>query len=187
MTTDPHGQANSPALETATLGGGCFWCLEAIFERLPGVQRVVSGYAGGRTRNPTYQDVCGGETGHAEVIRIEFHPETISYDQILEVFWASHDPTTLNRQGADTGTQYRSIILTHDNHQLDLAIASRDRAGDRFADPIVTEIDSLGTFTRAEVDHQGYFTRNPRAGYCAIVIRPKIEKLEQNGTLPTAS
>lgn len=187
MTTASHGQTNSTDLETATLGGGCFWCLEAVFERLAGVQRVVSGYAGGRTESPTYREVCAGTTGHAEVIQIEFHPEIISYDRILEVFWASHDPTTLNRQGADTGTQYRSIILTHDSHQLHLAIASRDRAITRFGDPIVTEIESLGTFTRAEVDHQGYFARNPEAGYCAVVIRPKIEKLEQNGILPPAS
>ena len=187
MTTDPHEQRKPTALETATLGGGCFWCLEAVFERLPGVQRVVSGYAGGRTESPTYQEVCAGTTGHAEVIRIEFHPETISYDRILEVFWASHDPTTLNRQGADAGTQYRSIILAHDNHQLNLAITSRDRAGNQFADPIVTEIESLDTFTRAEADHQGYFARNPGAGYCAVIIRPKIKKLEQNGNLPPTS
>ena len=185
MTTNPRDQANSTTLESATLGGGCFWCLEAVFERLPGVQRVVSGYAGGQTQNPTYQEVCAGRTGHAEVIQLEFAPETISFDQILEVFWASHDPTTLNRQGADTGTQYRSIILTHNNHQSALAIASRDRAGARFTDPIVTEIEPLGTFTGAEIDHQGYFTQNPAAGYCSIVIRPKIEKLMQTGVLPS--
>ena len=187
MTTDSRGQASSTTLERATLGGGCFWCLEAVFERLPGVQRVVSGYAGGQTENPTYQEVCAGATGHAEVVQLEFDPEIISFDQILEVFWVSHDPTTLNRQGADTGTQYRSIILTHNNHQSTLATASRDRARARFADPIVTEIEPLGTFTRAEVYHQGYFTQNPAAGYCSIVIRPKIEKLVRSGVLPADS
>lgn len=187
MTKDPHDQADSTVFETATLGGGCFWCLEAIFERLPGVVGVVSGYSGGRTGHPTYQEVCTGTTGHAEVIQIEFDPKTISYDRILEVFWASHDPTTLNRQGADTGTQYRSIILTRDDYQLGLAIASRDRVSARFADPIVTEIKPLGTFIRAETHHQGYFGQNPTAGYCAVVIRPKIEKLEQNGILGPAS
>ena len=187
MTKDPPDQAHSTTFETATLGGGCFWCLEAVFERLPGVQRVVSGYTAGQTKNPTYQDVCGGNTGHAEVIQVEFNPKTTSYDQILEVFWSSHDPTTLNRQGGDLGTQYRSIILTHDDRQFSLAIASRDRAGDRFADPIVTVIESLGTFTPAEAHHQGYFNQNPNAGYCAVVIRPKIDKLEQTGVLPPIS
>jgi peptide-methionine (S)-S-oxide reductase len=187
MTKNPHGQTNSTNLEKATFGGGCFWCIEAVFERLPGVRRVVSGYSAGQTANPTYQDVGAGNTGHAEVIRVEFDPKTISYDQILEVFWTSHDPTTLNRQGADAGTQYRSIILTHDDRQSQLAIASRDRAVTRFTDPIVTEIESLGTFTPAETYHQGYFTQNPSADYCAVVIRPKIEKLERAGVLPPKS
>ena len=187
MKTDSQEQSKSTTLEKATLGGGCFWCLEAVFQRLPGVHRVVSGYAGGQSMNPTYQEVCTGTTGHAEVIQIEFDPKTISFEQILEAFWASHSPTTLNRQGADAGTQYRSIILTHDKRQADSAHASRDRARARFVDPIVTEIESLGPFAQAETNHQGYFNQNPNAGYCSVVIRPKIEKLELAGVLPSTS
>ncbi|HQI20102.1 MAG TPA: peptide-methionine (S)-S-oxide reductase MsrA, partial [Leptospiraceae bacterium] len=144
-------------LQLATVGGGCFWCLEAVFQRVNGVSKVVSGYAGGRTENPNYREVCGGNTGHAEVIQIEFDPATISYEKLLDVFWKCHDPTTLNRQGADTGTQYRSIILTHDENQKKLAIASRTAAEKNFDSPIVTEIVPLTKFYAAENYHQDYY------------------------------
>lgn len=164
-------------LQLATVGGGCFWCLEAVFQRINGVSRVVSGYAGGRTENPNYREVCGGNTGHAEVIQIEFDPATVSYEKLLEVFWKCHDPTTLNRQGADTGTQYRSIILTHDEDQKKIAIASRAAAEKNFDSPIVTEIVPLTKFYAAENYHQDYYNQNGHAPYCQVVITPKLKKM----------
>jgi peptide-methionine (S)-S-oxide reductase len=164
--------------EVATLGGGCFWCLEAVYERSNGIKSVVSGYAGGTKPNPTYTEVCTGTTGHAEVVQVEFDPEVVSYEEVLELFWKAHDPTTLNRQGADVGSQYRSIILYHDEKQRETAERSREQAGKYFHDPIVTEIEPLSTFYRAEDYHQDYYEKNPNAGYCAFVIRPKLQKLE---------
>ena len=163
--------------ELATYGGGCFWCVEAIFQRLDGVKSVASGYAGGKKENPTYKEVCGGDTGHAEVIQIEFDPKKISYAQLLDVFWQAHDPTTLNRQGADRGTQYRSIILYHDDRQKQTAEASKKAAAGQFRDPIVTEIVPLAKFYKAEGYHQNYYNDNSNAPYCQFVIRPKLDKL----------
>jgi peptide-methionine (S)-S-oxide reductase len=163
--------------ETADLGGGCFWCMEAVFERLPGVISVTSGFAGGTTENPTYQEVCTETTGHAEVTEIVFDPAKISYAKLLEVFWQAHDPTTLNRQGADEGTSYRSIILYRDATQQQLAEKSKTDAQKNFRDPIVTEIVPLKKFYKAEDYHQEYYDNNSRAGYCQVVITPKLEKL----------
>lgn len=165
--------------ELATLGGGCFWCLEAIFERLPGVKAVTSGYAGGHTINPTYEEVCRHTTGHAEVVSIEFEPAKISYEKLLEWFWEAHDPTTLNRQGADVGEQYRSIILYHDDTQKAAAEKSRTAAAKSFPRPIVTQIEPLKKFYPAEISHQDYYRLNPNAGYCRVVIKPKLDELEQ--------
>ena len=174
-------KAESPPLKTelATLGGGCFWCLEAAFEMFAGVKAVTSGYAGGHTLNPTYEQVCGGATGHAEVIQIEFDPAEISVAQLLEIFWEAHDPSTLNRQGPDEGTQYRSIILYHDENQKQAAEASRATAASRFSNRIVTEIVPLTRFYPAEEYHQDYFRKNPHKPYCAVVISPKLQKLQQ--------
>ena len=165
--------------ELATLAGGCFWCLEAVFEQIEGVERVESGYAGGRNANPTYQQVCGGDTGHAEVIQLAYDPARLSYREVLEIFFAFHDPTTLNRQGADVGTQYRSAIFFHDARQKAEAEAVvRELTSEGvFGDPIVTEIVPLGTFYRAEPFHQGYYRQNPDQGYCRAVIAPKVAKL----------
>jgi len=170
-------EQDSGALEAATLGGGCFWCLEAVYERIDGVKEVVSGYAGGSKADPTYEEVCTGTTGHAEVVQVRFDPTRISYEQILELFWKAHDPTTLNRQGADEGTQYRSIILYHDERQREAADKSMRAAGSRFQDPIVTEIVPLGVFYPAEGYHQDYYDNNRFAGYCRVVISPKLQKL----------
>jgi peptide-methionine (S)-S-oxide reductase len=161
----------------ATLGGGCFWCLEAVYERIEGVNSVISGYAGGTTVDPTYEEVCSGRTGHAEVVRIEYDPERISYEEILDIFWKAHDPTTLNRQGADTGSQYRSIILYHDEMQKRAAEKSIKKAGPLFDGPIVTELRPIERFYPAEEYHQDYFDRNRLAGYCMIVIQPKLKKM----------
>jgi peptide-methionine (S)-S-oxide reductase len=165
--------------EIADLGGGCFWCMEAVFERLPGVISVTSGFAGGATENPTYQQVCTETTGHAEVTEIEFDPAKISYQKLLEVFWQAHDPTTLNRQGADEGTSYRSIILYRDKKQELLAEKSKLEAQKDFHNPIVTEIVPLKKFYKAEDYHQEYFDNNSNAPYCQVVIAPKLEKLEK--------
>jgi peptide-methionine (S)-S-oxide reductase len=164
--------------ELATLGGGCFWCLEAIFERQSGVKSVTSGYAGGAEPNPSYEAVCTGNTGHAEVIQVEYDPETISYTELLDLFWGCHDPTTLNRQGGDVGTQYRSVILYHDAEQQAEAMRSKAAVASDFADRLVTEISPLSKFYPAETYHQGYYQRNREASYCQIVIRPKLRKLE---------
>lgn len=168
---------NQESLEIATLGGGCFWCVEAIFQQQPGVTKVVSGYAGGEEENPTYQSICSGTTGHAEVIQITFDPKVVSYNELLHLFWRSHDPTTLNRQGNDVGTQYRSTLLYHSNEQRDAAEKSREQAQEYFEVPIVTEITALEKFYPGEDYHQDYYLNNPQQGYCSFVIRPKLEKL----------
>jgi len=165
--------------ETATLGGGCFWCMEAVYERLPGVLSVTSGFAGGQTANPTYQQVCTGDTGHAEVTQILFDPAKISYAKLLDVFWQAHDPTTLNRQGADEGTQYRSIILYHSDAQKLAAEKSRAEAQKNFKHTIVTEIVPFTKFYAADEHHQEYYDNNSTAFYCRVVIAPKLHKLEK--------
>lgn len=164
----------------AYVGGGCFWCTEAAYEMMPGVVSVVSGYAGGHTVNPTYQQICTGTTGHAEAIRIEFDPAVVSYRAVLDFFWAIHDPTTLNRQGADEGPQYRSIILTTSDEERAAAEASRAAAQPGWGNQIVTEIVPLETFYAAEEYHQDYFRKNPNAGYCRVVIKPKLDKLKKH-------
>ncbi len=170
-----------PRLETATFGGGCFWCLEAVFEEVAGVTKVVSGYAGGRTDRPTYKDVCGGDTGHAEVIQITYDPAVVSYDELLTIFFSIHDPTTVDRQGADVGSQYRSIILGHDDDQQAAARAliARLTAEKIFDRPIVTSVEPLGAFFTAEEYHQDYYQRNQSQGYCQAVIAPKMAKFRQ--------
>jgi len=165
-------------IHLATFGGGCFWCTEAVFEGVDGVTAVVSGYAGGSVPNPTYEAVCTGTTGHAEVIQISYDPDRVSYEQLLELFWQAHDPTTLDRQGADAGTQYRSIILYHDDAQRAIAERSKAETQKSFSEPIVTEIVPLKTFYKAESYHQDYFENNPNAPYCIFVIKPKLDKLQ---------
>jgi peptide-methionine (S)-S-oxide reductase len=165
-------------LEKATFGAGCFWCVEAVFERLDGVQSVVAGYAGGTKANPTYEEVCTGTTGHAEVAQITFDPAKVSYEKLLDLFWKAHDPTTLNRQGADVGTQYRSVIFYHDERQRLAAEKSKAEAAKHFSEPIVTEIKPLDKFYEAENYHQDYFRNHPDAPYCRFVIKPKLEKLQ---------
>lgn len=178
MSTLPSSASETgSSTALATLGGGCFWCTEAVFETEPGVKSVTSGYAGGTVKDPTYQQVCSGTTGHAEVIQIAFDPAVVSFERLLELFWEAHDPTTLNRQGADEGTQYRSIILCHDEAQRRAAEKSKAVAQRRFADPIVTEIAPMGTFYPAEKYHQDYFRANSGAPYCRAVIAPKLKKL----------
>ncbi len=164
-------------LPQATLGGGCFWCLEAVYHRVDGVVDVIAGYAGGTTPNPTYEEVCTGKTGHAEVVRIIYEPGKISYKNLLDVFWRCHDPTSVNRQGDDRGHQYRSIILYQNNVQRQAAERSKKTAAKAFSSPIVTEIVPLKEFYPAEDHHQDYFRKNPEAPYCAFVIRPKLGKL----------
>lgn len=164
--------------EVATLGGGCFWCLEAVYDMLEGVEDVVSGYMGGHHPNPTYKQVCTGLTGHAEVVQIRFNPSVISYADLLNVFFTIHDPTTLNRQGADVGTQYRSVIFTHTPEQEAVARATIAElsAAKLWSDPIVTEVTPATTFYAAEDYHQEYFANNPNAGYCLAVVAPKVAK-----------
>lgn len=170
-----------PQTQTATLAGGCFWCLEAVFDNLQGVTDVVSGYAGGTKVNPTYRQVCTGETGHAEVVQIKFEPSIISYRELLEVFFSIHDPTTLNRQGADVGTQYRSAIFYHSPEQKKtaeetIAALTEEKV---WAEPIVTEVVPLDVFYPAEDYHQEYFAKNPAQGYCQMVVAPKVAKFRQ--------
>jgi peptide-methionine (S)-S-oxide reductase len=168
-------------MEVATLGGGCFWCIEAAFEEIKGVVKVESGYAGGIIASPTYEQVCTGTTGHAEVVQVTFDPSVVSFKEILEIFFTAHDPTTLNRQGADVGTQYRSVIFYHDEKQKETAervIAELDAA--RVWDsPTVTRIEPFKNFYKAEEYHRGYFSRHPEAAYCRVVIAPKIVKLRE--------
>ena len=171
MTVPPTG-------EIATLAGGCFWCLEAVYDELKGVVDVVSGYAGGRVVNPSYQQVCNGDTGHAEVVRIAFDPTKISYREILEVFFTIHDPTTLNRQGADVGTQYRSAIFYHSDEQKQIAeeVMAEISAEGIWKNPLVTQLVPAPEFYPAEEYHQEYFARNPNQGYCQVVVAPKVAK-----------
>jgi peptide-methionine (S)-S-oxide reductase len=169
-------------VETATLGGGCFWCLEAVFLSVEGVNAVESGYAGGQTQRPTYEHVCDGDTGHAEVVKVEFDPSTISYREILDIFFAIHDPTQLNRQGNDVGTQYRSVIFTHSETQRETALqAIREVAAEGIYDGhIVTEVLPLdGNYWPAEAYHQNYFAQHPNQGYCSVVVAPKVAKFRQ--------
>jgi peptide-methionine (S)-S-oxide reductase len=170
------------SLEVATLGGGCFWCLEAVFEQLRGVKEVVSGYSGGEVPNPTYEQVCTGRTGHAEVVQVTFDPQVISYREILEVFFDVHDPTTLNRQGADVGPQYRSVILYHSPRQKDVAEAVIQQLNEAgiWDKPIVTEVEPYEAFYRAEAYHQRYFEQNPRQPYCRAVVAPKVAKFRKH-------
>jgi len=161
--------------EVATFGGGCFWCLEAVFEETRGVLDVVNGYAGGEIQNPTYEQVCSGTTGHAEVVQITFDPTVISYEALLKIFWLIHDPTTLNRQGNDVGTQYRSVIFYHDEQQKEQAEASIKAFSTKFLKPIVTEVKPLELFFKAEAYHQNYFKNNPNHGYCVFVVSPKVQ------------
>jgi peptide-methionine (S)-S-oxide reductase len=172
---------NMAGLEKAIFGSGCFWCTEAIFERLNGVVSVESGYSGGKVDNPTYEQVCNGNTGHAEVTQITYDPKVISYDQLLEVFWQTHDPTTLNRQGNDVGTQYRSVIFYHNDEQKQLAEKYKKEldASGAWEKPIVTEISPFTKFYKAEGYHQDYFENNPEKAYCSFVIAPKVEKFEK--------
>jgi peptide-methionine (S)-S-oxide reductase len=168
----------STELEQATFGAGCFWCVEAIFERIEGVYNVESGYSGGHIDDPSYQQVTSGRTGHAEVIRFDYDPRVVSFESLLEVFWHTHDPTTLNRQGADVGPQYRSVIFYHNDNQREVAMASKDRTNlsELWENPIVTEISPLINYFKAEDYHQNYFNNNPNAGYCSVVIAPKVRK-----------
>ncbi len=172
---------NNDNFETATLAAGCFWCVEAVFDDLEGVTDVVSGYSGGHKENPTYAEVCTGETGHAEVVQITFDPKIISYDDILRVFFTVHDPTTLNRQGNDVGTQYRSAIFYHNPEQKRIAEEIRDEiaAAGIYDDPIVTEITPFNRFWPAEDYHQEYFANNPNQPYCAAVVAPKVAKFRR--------
>jgi peptide-methionine (S)-S-oxide reductase len=181
VVTDDVEPAVTPELETATFGSGCFWCTEGVFLRLKGVDSVVSGYSGGQLPNPTYKQICTGTTGHAEVARITFDPSVITFAELLEVFWQTHDPTTLNRQGNDVGTQYRSAIFYHNDHQKLQAESYKrqlDESGS-FDSPIVTEIVPFKEFFAAEDYHQNYFDLNGEQPYCQFVIRPKIEKLKK--------
>jgi len=170
-----------PKTETATFGNGCFWCTEAIFQRVKGVVRVESGYSGGHVDNPSYKQITTGTTGHAEVLRIEYDPNIITFETLLEVFWHTHDPTTLNRQGADVGPQYRSAIFFHNETQKIKALASKHKTEEAklWKDPIVTEISPLINYYPAEDYHQNYFNNNPNAGYCSYVIAPKVKKFKE--------
>ncbi len=174
-----QGEASGSA--EAILGGGCFWCLEAVYAELEGVTAVKSGYAGGATPNPTYEQVCTGRTGHAEVVRVTFDPTRLSYDDLLRIFFAIHDPTTRDRQGNDVGTQYRSVIFTSDKDQHARALAIRDEVAARkiWDNPIVTQIVPAATFYGAEPEHDNYFARNPGAGYCRVIVAPKVAKFRR--------
>lgn len=185
QTIKPDNTMNTPVngmiTDTATLASGCFWCVEAVFQELKGVISVTSGYTGGKIKNPTYREVCSGLTGHAEACRIVYDPSVISFDELLEVFWASHDPTTLNQQGADKGTQYRSAIFYHSEKQKQIAEAYKAKLNDEkvFDKPVVTEINPADIFYIAEDYHQNYFNENGDAPYCTFVIVPKLEKFRK--------
>ncbi|MEK7431899.1 MAG: peptide-methionine (S)-S-oxide reductase MsrA [Cyanobacteriota bacterium] len=166
-------------LETISLGAGCFWCVEAIFQRFNGVKKVESGYMGGKIENPTYKQVCTGTTGHAEIIKIDFDNEIITLDDILEAFWQTHNPTTLNKQGGDEGTQYRSAIFYYNENQKKIAEESKNKFKSSFSDPIVTEITQASVFYKAEDYHQNYYNDNSFQPYCSFVISPKIKKLKE--------
>lgn len=162
---------------TAIVGGGCFWCTEAVFQRVKGVSKVASGYAGGQIKNPTYREVVSGRTNHAEVVQITYNPKTLSYAELLRVFFTTHDPTTLNRQGYDSGTQYRSIIITSDEEEQKIAEKVKSEMAEYFDDPIVTEITGPNAFYKAEADHQNFYNENPQQPYCQAIINPKLNKL----------
>jgi peptide-methionine (S)-S-oxide reductase len=181
MPMNAHTNPLSTQYQTAILGGGCFWCLEAVYTELRGVEKVVSGYAGGHIPNPSYTQVCTGITGHAEVVQVTFDPQVISFKELLKVFFTIHDPTTLNRQGADVGTQYRSAIFYHDEAQKATTEAVIQELGEAglWYDPIVTQVTALQTFYPAEAYHQDYFKNNPQQGYCRAVIAPKVVKFRQ--------
>ena len=179
--SDSRSATSDAATSLATFGGGCFWCTEAIFDRVAGVESVTSGYAGGKTDDPTYKEVCSGTTGHAEVVQIRFDPTQVSYADLLEIFFKTHDPTTRNRQGADVGTQYRSIVLFHSDDQKAVAqeVIRELDAAEIYPRPIVTEVKAFDTFFPAEVEHQEYYDLNGSQPYCRAVIQPKVEKFEQ--------
>lgn len=181
----PNNNTNamsSNKMEEATFGAGCFWCVEAVFEEVKGVESAIAGYAGGKLPNPTYRQVSSGQTGHAEVTRVTYDPSVISYQQLLEVFWHTHNPTTKNRQGADVGPQYRSAIFYHNDKQKEIAKESLQKTdeSDLWEDPIVTEIKPLSNYSVAENYHQNYYENNPNAGYCQVVIAPKLKKFRKN-------
>ena len=178
----PLSDTPRPGHEFATLGGGCFWCLEAVYMDLKGVADVESGYSGGTSSNPTYNAVCGGNTGHAEVVRVEFDPAVTTYRQILEVFFTIHDPTSLNRQGGDTGTQYRSVIFFHSAEQERVAREVMDEVARAWPQPLVTQLLPAPVYYRAETYHQEYFPHNPNQGYCAAVVGPKLAKFRKTWT-----
>ncbi len=181
---DSAATDSGKAKETITMGGGCFWCMEAVFQRLKGVKKVVSGFAGGTVANPSYKAVCTGETGHAEVVQIEFDPTVLPLEKLLEVFFAAHDPTTLNRQGHDSGTQYRSVLFYENDQQKEAMEKAKQKAQGDFKDPIVTEIVPFKAFYTAEGYHQNYYNQNADSNpYCAVVIRPKLQKLLQHGLI----
>ena len=167
------------SFDIATLGGGCFWCIEAVFSELKGVVKAESGYSGGTVSNPSYEDVCTDETGHAEVVQVTFDPKLISYNEILHVFFSVHDPTTLNRQGADVGTQYRSVVFYHNETQKKIAEEVMSEMGKVWTNPLVTQLAPLDKFYRAEEYHQHYFKNNPSQGYCRVVIQPKLAKFRK--------
>jgi peptide-methionine (S)-S-oxide reductase len=172
------GKESSNGRDVATFAGGCFWCMEAVFQRIEGVLSVTSGYSGGPTPNPTYEEVCTGDTAHAEAVQVAFDPSLISYEEILDIFWQAHDPTTLNRQEPDTGTQYRSAIFWSSDAQREAAEKSRKKAQTKWRDPIVTEVVPLEKFWKAEDYHQNYYNSHQSAGYCRMVISPKLKKLK---------
>lgn len=184
--TELMQKENTPSsgteLQEATFGAGCFWCVEAIFEEVKGIKSVIAGYAGGQKKDPTYRQVSSGTTDHAEVTRIVFDPSIVSYEQLLEVFWHTHNPTTKNRQGADVGPQYRSVIFYHNDEQKDIAKASFEKTdqSDLWEDPIVTEIEPITNYSKAENYHQNYYENNPNAGYCTVVIAPKLKKFRKD-------
>lgn len=180
-TTTMANESAREGLATATFGSGCFWCTEAVFQNVEGVEKVESGYSGGKVKNPTYKEVCSGLTGHAEVIQVHYDTAKVSYEELLEIFWKTHDPTTLNRQGADEGTQYRSVVFYHNEEQKKLAEkykAELDKSG-AFDNPIVTEISPYTEFYKAEDYHQNYYNLNGNAPYCSYVIQPKLEKFRK--------
>lgn len=181
LTSSEIIAADDPAtkLESAIVGGGCFWCVEAQYKMLKGVKKVVSGYAGGHVKDPTYKQICNGDTGHAEVIRIDYDPALITFRDVIDLFWDAHDPTTLNRQGNDVGTQYRSIIMYTSEEQKKVSEESKVNAAKIIGKPIVTEIVPLEIFYPAEDYHQDYFKNNPYQGYCQAVVRPKVSKFKQ--------
>jgi peptide-methionine (S)-S-oxide reductase len=181
QTQKTYKLMTEPKLQIATFGSGCFWCTEAIFQNVDGIEKVESGYMGGHVKKPTYKEVCSGLTGHAEVLQVTFNPDEVTYDELLEIFWKTHDPTTLNRQGNDVGTQYRSAIFYHSDEQKRLAEGYKEQltAAEVFDQPIVTEITPASVFYKAEDYHQNYYNLNGDAPYCAFVIRPKVEKFKK--------